>query len=929
MSNVPAAVSGAGQGPAGGGVLGRADQLAAVDRFLDAPRSRGLVLEGEAGIGKTTLWLAGVDAARRRGYEVLRATPLPVEASLSLAALGDLLEGVRTATRERLPGVQRHALARALGEEESASRVHVRLLAAAVLALLRALGAERRVLVAVDDLQWLDRASGSVLVYALRRLGDADVRLLATCRGDPGAPLPFDLERAVGGEELVRVALGPLSEGAIRRMLRLRLDLDLPRPHLHAVHETTNGNPFYALELARAGVRTDASGGIRLPHDLEELVATRLWTLPAKTRDALAVVASIADRRLELLTRAGAAEALEPALAAGVLHLHGDRVRFAHPLIAAAALQEAGEERLRQVHRLLAEIVDEPEQRVRHLAAAATEPDADLARLLADAAEAARGRGAPAAAAQLLERALELAPPGEDALPARLMAAAAAAHAEAGHTERVGELVAEAQRRLPPGPARAEILVTAAETRPGLVDLFRQAAAEAGDTAVGVRARLGLVMQELLAGAWADAVEHAQEAAGLARRLDARPLLGTALTYVGGTKLMDSRPDGIRELEEALELEREVGTLPMTPHESPRAWMGAALLLRDDPDAARRVYEERLARGRERGDELSVFQSMQLLLVVELRAGELAAARARAAEALDELEALDYPYGRPILLSVLASVDAHLGELERARELATEAVAVLESAGDRLWATHARASLLFTELCAGDAGAAVAQADAIASRFPDGRECWWSYHQADELAALALAGEDERALARVEALRRAGEELELPRFLAWAERGLGLVRAARGDLPAAQAALEAALAHHERFRLPLERARTLLAYGHVLRRAKRRRQAHAALAEAIAAFERAGACHLARSAEDELRHLGGRPSAGGHELTTAEAQIAELVAAGLSNKEVAARLYVAVSTVEAALTRIYGKLGLRSRSQLARALADRRTPPAG
>jgi len=903
-------------------VIGRDRELEAIDSFLAEGVARALVLEGEPGIGKTTLWLYAVEGACRRGYQVLRARPTETEATLSLAGLADVLSIFPQKARDGLPERQRRALAGVLAEEENGPVADSRVLGVAVRGLLEALASSSPVLVAIDDLQWLDEASGAILVYALRRLGNAQVFVLVSCRGEPGGPLPFALERAFDERLLVRVPLEPLSEGAIRRLLRVRLGLNLPRFQVHVVYEAVRGNPFFALELCRAGVEPDGSGMFRPPRRLQELVGGRLQVLPAATRDALLFVAALANAREPVLRRAGVWDELEPALSAGMLELRDERVVFVHPLLASAAWSAAGAGRRRQVHRALAGVVDDSEQRARHLAAAAVGPDLGVARLLEEAAMRARLHGAPAASADLLDRARELLPEGRLDLWSRLAASAVAAHAEAGHWDRVSELVADAQSVLAPGPERAAVLVGAAEMHPGLESLFRQAITEAGETPVGVRARIGLCEQATFAVRLDDAIDAAREAAVLARQLGERALLGVSLTFLGGDKLLAGRLEGMREIEEALAIEEELGGLPTSVYESPRMWRGAALLWADDPDSAGALLDELLMIARERGDEMSAFQFRQLLLHVKLHAGEWGEARALGLTALEQAENLGYEYGRPVLLGGLAWIEACSGDVERARALGTESVSTLTAFGDRLWSTYARAALALTELCAGDAAATLVHARAINDLFP-GSECWWSFHQGDEVEALVLVGDWERALTRVEALRRAGTELELPRFLAWAERGAGLVHAARGDLSSAQASLERALAHHGRFTYPLERARTLLAYGTVLRRQTHRRMARAALAEALAMFEQLGASHFAEASRDELTHIGGRKPAGAHDLTGAEDRTAQLVAAGLSNKEVAAELYVAVSTVEATLTRVYGKLGVRSRSQLARALADR------
>ena len=903
-------------------IVGRVPELARIERFLDDAPPGVLVLEGAAGVGKTTLLLEAIERASARKWTVLRSRPAEVEHSFVFAGLRDLLRDIAVHARDRLPEVQRQALAVALAEDEPGPTNEAGVVGVAVLGLLEALAAERPLVVAIDDLQWLDEATGAAVVYAFRRLAEP-ARLLVACRGVAGGPLPFALQQALDRRSLARCEIGPLSEGAVRRLLRLRLGLDLSRRELHAVYEACAGNPFFALELGRSGLELDESGKVLLPRSLQDVVSERLAALPASTRAALVSVAALADPSEDVLARVGMRSELGPAFEADVLEVENGRLRFTHPLFRSAVWSSVGEERRRTTHRALADAVEGVEARAVHLAAAAKSPNAGVADALEEAATHARRRGAPAAAADLLDRARAVAPPAELRRWARLAEAAALAHAEAGHFDTVQQLVDEAQERLPAGRERAAILVAAAEMRPGLDDLLRQAVTEAGDTSVGVRARIGLIIQIALAGHWGEAVERAGEAVGFARRLGDRALLGVCLTWLGGLENLDSRLDGDSHVVEALAIERELGRLPTSVYESPQMWQAGALMWNGDLSGARALLSNRLSVASERGDDMSAFQTKRLLIELELHSGNWQAAREIGQVALDEAELLGYPYGRPIVLGGLAAVDACEGHLERARALGTEAATSLTTFGDRLWSTYALAALLLTEVCAGNAEAALAHAAAIDERFDEGRECWWSYHQGDALEALVLAGRNEEALARAGTLRRAGDERGLPRFLAWAERGEGLALAAQGELAAAEAAFERALEHHGRDPIALERARTMLAHGHVLRRLRHRHAARAQLGGALAELERLGARHFARVARLELQHVGGRAPAGEHELTKAEDRVARLVASGLSNKEVAAELFVAVSTVEAALTRIYRKLGVRSRSQLAAALADR------
>jgi DNA-binding CsgD family transcriptional regulator len=793
---------------------------------------------------------------------------------------------------------------------------------AAVLGLLRVVASDRPLVIAIDDLQWLDEPSAAVIVHSLRRLHQENFRLLASSRGDAAGGLPFGLERVLDEQSVDRLALAPLSAGAVRRIVRLRLGVHLSRVQLRALHEVAAGNPFQSLELARSGVKLDESGALRLPASLGHVAGMRLREMPERTRDALLFVAALADRNRGVLTRVGAFEHLGPAFSAGLLEQRDEQVRFSHPLIRSALWSQASLPEKRAVHGMLANAVEDIEQRARHLAAASVSPNAEVAALLEEVAATLHRRGTPAAAADLLDRALEMTPADDSGCWARRAAAAAAYHAEASHWDSVWELVEQAQERLPAGAERAAICVEAAEMRPGLEDLLRQAMAEAGETSVGVRARIGLAEQAAFAADWDEAVDIAHDAAVLARRVAERDLIGEALTMTGAVKLLGSRLDGRDEICEALAIEQELGALRGSVFNSPRTYEAFALTFGDDPSSARAILRERFETACLQGDDLSAFQTLRVLMSACLRAGDWRAARNTGHAALDLVDKIEYEYGRPIVLGSLAMLEAYEGNLAVARMFASEAVSTLEGFGDRLWSTFARAALVFIELCSNNAAEALEHAAAIADRSRDGRECWWSYHQGDEIEALVLVGENERALERIAVLRRAGAGYGLPRFLAWAERGEGLVRTSEGNLVGAQAVFERALAHHERFPFAFERARTVLAYGHVLRRQMKRRDARAALGEALEAFERLGAHQFADVTREEMKHVGGRPPAGEHELTAAEDRVARLVAAGLSNKEAAAELFLAVSTVEATLTRVYRKLGVDSRSRLAHALAD-------
>jgi predicted ATPase len=355
----------------GSDVVGRERELAALAAFAERGSAgpAALLLEGEAGIGKSTLWLAGVEEARRRGRVVLQARPAEAEAQLAFAGLGDLLEGSPEETIGDLPRPQTDALRVALLlEPPSGSPPDERALGVALLGLLRRLARERPVLVAVDDVQWLDTASARTLEFAWRRLRTEPVGLLLARRAGSHAQSALTL-----GE---RVGVPPLSMGAVHRLLHARLGLVLTRPALRRVHEAAGGNPFYALELGRAAKPATGEPPL-VPEHLPDLVRARLEALPGPTRDALAAAAALVRPTVGLVARAAAGQdALRPALAAHVLELDGERIRFSHPLLAAGAYARLDDRGRRRLHGQLAGLVEHDEERWRHLALATHGPDA-------------------------------------------------------------------------------------------------------------------------------------------------------------------------------------------------------------------------------------------------------------------------------------------------------------------------------------------------------------------------------------------------------------------------------------------------------------------------------------------------------------------------------------------------------------------------
>jgi predicted ATPase len=239
------------------GMIGRDPELASVASLLDGLASgpAALLIEGEAGIGKTTLWTAGVATALERRRRVLRCRPAEAEAQLSFAALVDLLEGVLDEVLPLLPAPQRHALEVAmLRDDGGGAPVDQRAVAVAALAVVRRLARSGPLVVAVDDAQWLDPPSARVLEFVVRRLTDEPVGFLVAVRTGGAGRVPLGLDQALPPDRLTGLRVGPLSLGALSSLIRSRLAATLLRPTLLRIHQATGGIAIYEMTTEQANL---------------------------------------------------------------------------------------------------------------------------------------------------------------------------------------------------------------------------------------------------------------------------------------------------------------------------------------------------------------------------------------------------------------------------------------------------------------------------------------------------------------------------------------------------------------------------------------------------------------------------------------------------------------------------------------------------
>jgi DNA-binding CsgD family transcriptional regulator len=907
-------------------VVGREEERGALDAVLERARGAGpagIALEGEAGIGKSTLWREAVDLARARGLRVLTARPAESESGLAHAALGDLFDDVLDDVLPGLPPPRRRALEVALLLADAGGRpVDARALGVAVRSALELLARDAGVVVAVDDLQWLDSSSAAALGFALRRLRDADVLVLWTRRlGEGGSTA---IEEALGADRIERVPVGPLSVGAIHRILSDQLGGPVPRPTLLRLHEVSAGNALYALELARAlreeDPLRDPAQPLPVPGPLEELLSARLAAFVGATREALVLVSAESRLTTAQLGRAGGDEAaLAAAFEAGVLEPGADAIRFAHPLLASVLYQGLPASERRAVHARLAGVVDDPLARARHLALSQETPDAALAETLEEASATAASQGAPIVAAELGEHAIRLTPPDDGAGLARRTAAAARAHFAAGAPERARVLAADLLAGATPGPARAEALVLAADVDVDdlqrTVPLLREALLEP-DTPPALRAsihqRLGLLVR--FSEGLAAAEEHARAAVMLAGASGDTAVHAAALGGFALVRFNAGRPGALELAEQAHAL---AAGDPYASTETVFA-LGHVLMWSGELERARALLEEALAEWSER-DERMAANALWYLAMTELWAGRFVLA----GEYAERGRELGLLYGReedetPQDLYPLLLVALHRGDFDRARELVAVMSARAERHAAAIQAPLAMPGVL--EHWSGDAAAAVAhfeQAERVTDS-ADGEEPSMSWWRAEQVEALLELGRVEDAVERLDSWEVSARAVDRARVLAHVTRCRGLVAAARGDVRGALALLEEAVGQHEAAGDPFGRARALLALGAARRRERQKRASRDAIEAARAAFEAMGAARWAEKARGELGRIGGRTRVEG--LTPAERRVAELVAAGRTNAEVAATLFLAERTVASHLTHVYAKLGVRSRTELARKL---------
>lgn len=891
-----------------------------------ATKTAALVVEGEAGIGKTTLWSETVDQAVERGFHVLSSCPAETEAVYGYASLADLLAGVDAAVFDDLPTPQRVAL-ELLRAEPGDHAVDQRAIGAAFLTVIETLAESRPVLIAIDDLQWVDSLSADAITFAARRV-KTRVGMLGTARTDRSIDSALSWLELPAPDSVFRIRLRPLSLGRLHVALREALGMQIPRPAMVKIHEISGGNPFYALELARAMDPRAQGADIPMPRSLTELVRARIDGLTREARQLLLTAACLEAPTLGLLARAArtcpadVVEKLADAENSGIVEIKHNRLRFAHPVLARGVYCSATPARRRETHRHIAEVVCEPELIARHRALGATRADPNTLQSLEEAAELARGRGAPAAAAELIELAFGL---GGETPERRIQLADH--HFAAGNTKQARALLEQTIDQQIPQTLRARAL-----TLIGIIAILDEGFAEAeellqralveapSEPASRVPTLITLSFVQTNMGRIDSALATSANAVELATNLGRSHLLGSALATRAMVEFMSGAGLDEPGLQRALELEdREVNfALIACP-----SMLNALLLAYSgklDQAHNEMLDVRRRCADRDRDGERVIVGSTSVM--IEIWRGNFEEAARLVEDVWERALALDAALPKFVVHSCRAMLAAYAGRIDESRRDLADALGTGQG-GDHFAMAWTAATLGFLEVSLGNYDAALATLRPLLSKLqtqPLGMEIVFASCVPDAIEAMIELKRLDEAEPFVEMLEREGRRLDRPWQLAIGARCRGMLLAARGDLEAANIATQRALAEHRRLPMPFELARTQLLLGQIQRR-QRQKTASTTLKEALRAFEELNVPLWADRAETLLNHTSTRQG-DTVVLSATERRVAEMAATGMTNRDVAAALSISTKTVEANLSRVYHKLDICSRGELSQRLGQ-------
>jgi DNA-binding CsgD family transcriptional regulator/tetratricopeptide (TPR) repeat protein len=921
-------------------LVGRADLLGTVESQLAAGGS--VVLTGSSGIGKTAVVDAIGAVAAARGERVLRVAGAETERWISDAGLADLFSQLPMEYLAELPEPQRAVVNSVLLRQRSSgtgsrARLGRRL---AWHALLERCAERGPVLLLIDDAQWLDGASADVIAYAARRVAGRKVRAVVAERWpeqhDGVRPELAPRAASLAPTPVMEIAVPPLDADEIAELLDLYA---LPARAANRLHADSGGNPYLALALGGAFAdRISAAWRPQpLPQRIHALLRDRIGALPAEVRETL-LIASLATRpSVELLLRAGRTEAehdIRLAAAAGLLVTDGSAVRFTPPAVATVATELTTAAHRSTVHTALSIVSTDAVERARHRALASADPDAEVARSIVTAAEDARRRGARGLAAELYVLAADRTPPELAAERLEWLVAAA----EVGVTGGRPEIV-----------TRSADTVLAADSSPAhrvrvriaLIDLANQAIAEmdetfaaavedaGGDPALMAPLMYRLAWQAMIDGNPLRAEAEVDKAVCLANSVGDATTEANALALKAQLARVLGRRDYMESLGAALALPQPDGWLHMTPR-----FLANRFAIWDDRLEDARADLFRMLALVERGGGEELVSVLRSLGEVSVQAGRCRDALEFARRGLQIAQEAGLSPGPMWYSAALAELAG--GSIARAAAYAERGRRASEQERDAIHFGRNLHALGQVRLRSGDARGGVDMLRKVrdsehAQGLVEPLVLRWHSDLASGLIAIGELTEAEDTILGARAA--IANRTHNTGVAAQLDRAEAQLRAERGDVESAVALLGGATRRFDLLGQPIEKGHTLLVLGQVERRRRRYAAARAAVGEALAVFTRIGAKPWAEQAARTLARVDGSPAEGSATyrdrvdingsspgalatLSVTEARIATMVREGASNREIAARMFLSVKTVEATLTRIYRKLGVRSRTQL-------------
>ncbi|MFM7685053.1 MAG: AAA family ATPase [Actinomycetota bacterium] len=899
-------------------LLGRRAEAAVVTSAAASVQRQGAALVavvGEPGVGKTSVLGEAVAILEGRGFRTMRVALSEVEAHLTWAGMRLLCGDVTEQELDELPEGPSRALRSVTGRGDP-SGVDASMVAFALAEVVGRRAAHQPLLLVVDDLHWLDRATAGALAFAIRSSATAPVLTLVAHRA---VALAMEPDRLLAADRTWRIEVPGLSVASVHSLLRDRAGVRLGRPDVLRVHAATGGHPLHTLEIGRL-IAAGASLEEALVHpSAYSLIGARIESLPGDTRTVLLAAAIATQPSLDRIRRALPGRDVESELSVAVrqqlVDVRGGAVVFAHPLGRSAVVAAATRAERRAMELALAETADDGDERVALLVAAADRPDAALAADLDEAVERCVDRGDLQGALELAQRAVALTP--ETAVAdriERLLTAADVATAAGDLVQPV--LLAEAAESLSDDVEvhfRAGVLKVLAVGNAGdhdraaafITALLPQLAQHPAK-----RARLHDLRSQLMASFDAVEAETAATAAvAAAAETGDEALIVRETAQLMMRRVLAGRPVDLDEVE------RIAATLPFDS--VTKDWLADVLTFCDRSEAALQISLVQLEEY-QRSGQVHFEAPVRSRIVGDLIALGRYEQALQQADAWFDLQVMIHGVSAAPSRSDVAYALALRGEVERALHdiVAAEQEAITPI--NKL-DVASRACELFGLLERwADAADRAEVARALAASISVGALGVLPFRAVgvEALVNLRCLDEAHDHAVELEAIAAANRE---PRGPGEVARARAVLAAAAGDQPAAAAHWRSAVEVFAAIGLPLERGRCEFGLGAALRRQGKRAEAAQWLNTARETFEALGVPLLLSRVDAEIQRLGVQRAASANDLTPTEQQIVDLVVAGRSNAEIATALVVSLRTVESNLTRVYRKLGVKSRTALAAA----------